>query len=50
MHESNLFSHVPAEPEVYPASNVANQPVFSSATTDSRAAGDVNPEEGAERS
>ncbi|MFD4402154.1 hypothetical protein ACFWPH_05255 [Nocardia sp. NPDC058499] len=50
MHESNLFSHVPAEPEVYPASTVANQPVFSSATTENRAAGDATPEDGAERS
>ncbi|MBF6349060.1 MULTISPECIES: hypothetical protein [Nocardia] len=50
MHESNLFSHVPAEPEVYPASAVANQPVFSSATNENRAAGDATPEDGAERS
>lgn len=49
MHENNLFSHVPAEPEVYPASTVANQPVFSSAATENRGAGDATTEDGAER-
>ncbi|NKY59992.1 hypothetical protein [Nocardia flavorosea] len=49
MHENNLFSHVPAEPEAYTSSAVANQPVFSNATTENRAAGDATPEDGAER-
>ncbi|MGI5217064.1 hypothetical protein [Nocardia sp. CA-290969] len=49
MHESNLFSHVPAEPEVYPTSGIANQPVFSNAAAEHRAAGEAAPDEGAER-
>lgn len=50
MHESNLFSHVPAEPEVYPAAAIANQPVFSNAAAENRAAGETAPEEGTDRS
>lgn len=50
MHESNLFSHVPAEPEAYAASAVTDRPVFSSAATDNRPAGDATGDEGAEQS
>ncbi|WP_280396763.1 hypothetical protein [Nocardia carnea] len=49
MHENNLFSHVPAEPEVYPTPAIADQPVFSNAAGEHRAAGETVADEGAER-
>ncbi|MFI5718113.1 hypothetical protein [Nocardia sp. NPDC051750] len=50
MQENNpsLFSHTPAEPEVYPVSAIAHQPVFSAAENGSGA--DATPDDGAERS
>ncbi|MEU1982273.1 hypothetical protein [Nocardia sp. NPDC019395] len=51
MHENNpsLFSHTPAEPESYPASGIAHQPVFSSAVAENGTGADATPEDGAER-